>query len=235
MKRLARGPLLWILLAVLLVLLGSSLVSGVGGVKDVDTWQAVDYIEQNQAKQATLIDREQRIELTLQDDTKVRSEYITGQGLELQNQLQAKKDAGQLPDGYTVEVPRDNIFVTLLVSLLPVVLIVLLLFFFMSQMQGGGSRIMNFGKSKAKVITKDMPQTTFADVAGADEAVEELEEIKEFLAQPAKFQAVGAKIPKGVLLYGPPGTGKTLLARAVACAGPVRTGEGQCAGDRVRG
>jgi cell division protease FtsH len=100
--------------------------------------------------------------------------------------------------------------------LLPVVLIVLLLFFFMSQMQGGGSRIMNFGKSKAKVINKDMPQTTFADVAGADEACEELEEIKEFLAQPAKFQAVGAKIPKGVLLYGPPGTGKTLLARAVA-------------------
>jgi len=216
MKRLARGPLLWILLAVLLVLLGSSLVSSVGGTKDIDTWQAVDYIEQNQAKSATLIDREQRIEIMLQDGSKVRSEYITGQGLELQNQLQAKKDAGQLPDGYTVEVPRDNIFITLIVSLLPVVLIVLLLFFFMSQMQGGGSRIMNFGKSKAKVITKDMPQTTFADVAGADEAVEELQEIKEFLAQPAKFQAVGAKIPKGVLLYGPPGTGKTLLARAVA-------------------
>ena len=216
MKRVARGPLLWVLLAVLLVLLGSSLVSNASGVKDVDTWQAVDYIEQNQAKSATLIDREQRIELTLQDDSKVRSEYITGQGLELQNQLQAKKDAGQLPDGYTVEVPRDNIFVTLIVSLLPVVLIVALLFFFMSQMQGGGSRIMNFGKSKAKAITKDMPQTTFADVAGEDEAVEELEEIKEFLAQPAKFQAVGAKIPKGVLLYGPPGTGKTLLARAVA-------------------
>jgi cell division protease FtsH len=216
MRRLARGPLLWILLAVMLVLLGSSLVSGVGGVKDVDTWQAVDYIEQNQAKSATLVDREQRIQLTLRDDSEVRSEYITGQGLELQILLQEKKDAGQLPDGYTVEVPRDNIFVTLLVSLLPVVLIVLLLFFFMSQMQGGGSRIMNFGKSKAKVISKDMPQTTFADVAGADEAVEELHEIKDFLSSPAKFQAVGAKIPKGVLLYGPPGTGKTLLARAVA-------------------
>ncbi|MFZ8927255.1 MAG: ATP-dependent zinc metalloprotease FtsH, partial [Candidatus Nanopelagicales bacterium] len=92
---------------------------------------------------------------------------------------------------------------------------ILLLFFFMSQMQGGG-RIMNFGKSKAKAVSKDMPKTTFADVAGADEAVEELEEIKEFLSEPAKFQAVGAKIPKGVLLYGPPGTGKTLLARAVA-------------------
>jgi len=86
----------------------------------------------------------------------------------------------------------------------------------MGQMQGGGNKVMSFGKSKAKLITKDMPQTTFADVAGADEAVEELEEIKDFLADPAKFHAVGAKIPKGVLLYGPPGTGKTLLARAVA-------------------
>ena len=86
----------------------------------------------------------------------------------------------------------------------------------LSQMQGGGSRVMNFGKSKAKLITKDTPKTTFADVAGADEAIEELQEIKEFLQSPAKFQAIGAKIPKGVLLYGPPGTGKTLLARAVA-------------------
>jgi cell division protease FtsH len=106
--------------------------------------------------------------------------------------------------------------ITLLVSLLPIALIILLLFFFMNQMQGGGNRIMNFGKSKAKALSKDMPKTTFADVAGADEAVEELQEIKEFLDEPAKFQAVGAKIPKGVLLYGPPGTGKTLLARAVA-------------------
>jgi cell division protease FtsH len=86
----------------------------------------------------------------------------------------------------------------------------------LNQMQGGGSRVMNFGKSKAKLITKDTPKTTFADVAGADEAIEELQEIKEFLQNPAKFQAIGAKIPKGVLLYGPPGTGKTLLARAVA-------------------
>ena len=86
----------------------------------------------------------------------------------------------------------------------------------MNQMQGGGSRVMQFGKSRAKLATKDTPKVTFADVAGADEAVEELHEIKEFLAEPAKFLAVGAKIPKGVLLYGPPGTGKTLLARAVA-------------------
>jgi cell division protease FtsH len=97
-----------------------------------------------------------------------------------------------------------------------VLLLGVLFWFLLSRMQGGGSKVMQFGKSKAKLVNKDMPQVTFSDVAGADEAVEELEEIKEFLQEPAKFQAVGAKIPKGVLLYGPPGTGKTLLARAVA-------------------
>jgi len=98
----------------------------------------------------------------------------------------------------------------------PVLLLGVLFWFLLSRMQGGGSKVMQFGKSKAKLVNKDMPQVTFSDVAGSDEAVEELEEIKEFLQEPAKFQAVGAKIPKGVLLYGPPGTGKTLLARAVA-------------------
>src|SRR6266568_2964037 len=90
------------------------------------------------------------------------------------------------------------------------------LFFLMQQMQGGGNRVMSFGKSKARLVTKDQPKITFQDVAGVDEAVEELLEIKEFLENPAKFQSMGAKIPKGVLLFGPPGTGKTLLARAVA-------------------
>ena len=105
---------------------------------------------------------------------------------------------------------------SLLFSFLPIVVVVLIFLFIMNQMQGGGSRVMNFGKSRAKLVTKDTPKTTFADVAGADEAIEELQEIKEFLQNPAKFQAIGAKIPKGVLLYGSPGTGKTLLARAVA-------------------
>ena len=109
-----------------------------------------------------------------------------------------------------------NWFGSILSLIIPVLLLGALFWFLLSRMQGGGSQVMKFGKSRAKLITKDMPQVTFIDVAGADEAVEELQEIKEFLQEPAKFQAVGAKIPKGVLLYGPPGTGKTLLARAVA-------------------
>ena len=88
--------------------------------------------------------------------------------------------------------------------------------FLMNQMQGGGSKVMSFGKSRAKRMSVDSPKITFKDVAGVDEAVEELHEIKEFLENPKKFQALGARIPKGVLLFGPPGTGKTLLARAVA-------------------
>ncbi len=101
-------------------------------------------------------------------------------------------------------------------NVFPYLLLFGLFIFLMYQLQGGGNKVMQFGKSKAKQVTKDQPKVTFADVAGVDEAVEELEEIKEFLEQPQKFRAMGAKIPKGVLLYGPPGTGKTLLARAVA-------------------
>ena len=113
------------------------------------------------------------------------------------------------------ETPGSS-WVSMLVSVLPFILILGFWLFLMSQMQGGGSRVMSFGKSKAKKMTMDQPKVTFKDVAGADEAVEELHEIKEFLANPKKFQSLGAHIPKGVLLFGPPGTGKTLLARAVA-------------------
>ncbi|MDO9556346.1 MAG: ATP-dependent zinc metalloprotease FtsH [Coriobacteriia bacterium] len=119
-------------------------------------------------------------------------------------------------EGYKVNTQDQNWFVTLLVQLVPVVLIVGFMFFILNQMQGSNSKVMSFGKAKAKRVTHDQPRITFKDVAGVDEAVEELQEIKEFLANPGKFQALGAKIPKGVLLVGPPGTGKTLLARAVA-------------------
>ena len=145
---------------------------------------------------------------------------------------QGRQGQGQLPDaavGDTVpeSARAENVkfdskgtgssaWWALLINFLPFVLLIGFWIFLMNQMQGGGSKVMSFGKSRAKRMSPDSPKVTFKDVAGADEAVEELHEIKEFLENPKKFQALGARIPKGVLLYGPPGTGKTLLARAVA-------------------
>jgi cell division protease FtsH len=228
-KRYFRGPVMWIVLAVLAVVVLMQVVGSSGGYKTVDTGQAIAAITSNAATSAELTTGdEQTIKVELKKGakvegkdlgTKIKASYIGDQGVDVAKLLQAKVDDGaktSLPDGYTVAPSKQNAFVSILLSLLPFVLIVVVFLFLMNQMQGGGSRVMNFGKSKAKLITKDTPKTTFTDVAGADEAVEELQEIKEFLQEPAKFQAVGAKIPKGVLLYGPPGTGKTLLARAVA-------------------
>jgi cell division protease FtsH len=116
----------------------------------------------------------------------------------------------------TSESPGTSWWLTALIYLLPVIFVVGFFIFIMRRAQGGGSKVMNFGKSRARQVSVDAPKVTFSDVAGVDEAIEELEEIKEFLENPRKFQQLGARIPKGVLLYGPPGTGKTLLARAVA-------------------
>ena len=117
---------------------------------------------------------------------------------------------------FDVDSQKESPWVGILLNLLPFVVIILVVLFFLNQMQGGGSRVMNFGKSRAKPVSKDQPKVTFKDVAGLDEAIEELSEIRDFLEAPAKFLQMGAKIPKGVLLFGPPGTGKTLLAKAVA-------------------
>jgi cell division protease FtsH len=117
---------------------------------------------------------------------------------------------------FEVDPPNNGFWFTLIGTLAPILLIILFFILFMSSMQGGGNRVMSFGKSRARRMTKDQPKVTFADVAGAEEAVQELTEIKEFLESPQKFQKLGARIPKGALLVGPPGTGKTLLARAVA-------------------
>src|ERR1700726_1385174 len=214
-KRYFRGPLLWVLLFGLLVALVFWGVNPGQTFVKKDTSTVVQKITSGQVKSAKIIDKDQQIQVTLKNGQMQQASWVDGQGPTLQNQLQAQVDKGAT-SGYNVEVPKQSLFLNLLFSLLPIVVVVLIFLFIMNQMQGGGSRVMNFGKSKAKLVTKDTPKTTFADVAGADEAIEELQEIKDFLQNPAKFQAIGAKIPKGVLLYGPPGTGKTLLARAVA-------------------
>jgi cell division protease FtsH len=141
---------------------------------------------------------------------------FTDQGANtLQLQLQRAKAAGNIQN-YDIEPRKSSALLGLLTYVLPFVIFIAFWIFLMNQVQGGGSKVMSFGKSRAKRMSVDSPKITFRDVAGVDEAVEELHEIKEFLENPKKFQALGARIPKGVLLYGPPGTGKTLLARAVA-------------------
>nr|HRD12398.1 ATP-dependent zinc metalloprotease FtsH [Mycobacterium sp.] len=186
------------------------------GFKPVDTSVAMSQINSGNVNSAQIDDREQQLRLELkngndatENSTKVITKYPTGYAVNVFDALAAKNVKTN-----TV-VNQGSVLGSLLVYLLPLLLLVGLFVVF-SRMQTGGRMGFGFGKSRAKQLGKDMPKTTFADVAGVDEAVEELYEIKDFLQNPSRYQALGAKIPKGVLLYGPPGTGKTLLARAVA-------------------
>ena len=215
LKRIFRGPLFWILLITVTVLVVVEFAGSAAGSREIRTATMVTYLDDAKVKEVTFVEGDQEIQATLKNGTEVRSKWLGDQGSRLVEQAE-KAVADKKLKTFDVKVPKQNAFVSFLFSFLPILLIFGLLLFFLNNMQGGGGRVMQFAKSRAKLITKDTPKTTFADVAGCDEAIEELGEIKEFLQEPAKFQAVGAKIPKGVLLYGPPGTGKTLLARAVA-------------------
>ncbi|HEY8912777.1 ATP-dependent zinc metalloprotease FtsH [Lacisediminihabitans sp.] len=213
-KRFLRGPLIYILLAVIVVSVGFSLLSG-SGFKEITTKQGLELLKSDKVASAKIVDAEQRVDLVLTDagtdGKQVQFYYAAPRGAEIVNAITAAN-----PKTFDDQVDKGNWLSSLLGLVIPFVIIGLIFWFLLSSMQGGGSKVMQFGKSKAKLVSKESPKATFADVAGADEAIEELEEIKDFLKDPAKFQAVGARIPKGVLLYGPPGTGKTLLARAVA-------------------
>ncbi|MBV7302010.1 ATP-dependent zinc metalloprotease FtsH [Corynebacterium sp. TAE3-ERU2] len=188
--------------------------------REVDTSVALTQLNDKNAKEVRIDDREQRVLIELKDPItvdktegveKVQSQYPARTAPEIFDRV-TQAD----PEKFTTKVTRDSFIGSMLTMMLPLLLIFALIMFFFSRMQGGGMGPFGFGGSKAKELTKDMPTNTFEDVAGADEAVDELHEIKDFLQDPTIYEKLGAKIPRGVLLYGPPGTGKTLLARAVA-------------------
>ncbi|MDQ1531697.1 MAG: cell division protease FtsH [Microbacteriaceae bacterium] len=219
-KRIFRGPLLYIVIAVIVVWVGSSLLTG-SGFRQVTTEKGLQLLSDGKVSAAKIVDTDQRVDLTLTNSdqtlgTQVQFYYVAPRGPQIVQAIDAAKNAGNLKGGFNDEVPQPSWLLSVATFLVPILLLGLFFWFIMSGMQGGGNRVMQFGKSRAKLVSKETPKVTFTDVAGADEAIEELGEIKDFLKEPAKFQAVGARIPKGVLLYGPPGTGKTLLARAVA-------------------
>jgi cell division protease FtsH len=215
--RLLRGPLFWIIVAILGVSIFGQISGAGNSYQTITTSQALDAIAKSDVESAILVDKSQKIQLILKSgkliegSNKVEAFYVVRQEPTIIDAL-----TGNPPTkGWNVDVPSQSLLVSFLFSFAPFLIIGLLFFLMMSQAQGG-NKVFSFGKSRAKLQNNDVPQTTFKDVAGADEAIAELEEIKDFLANPPKYALLGAKIPKGVLLYGPPGTGKTLLARAVA-------------------
>src|ERR687897_227153 len=215
------GLLYFVILIVLAVVLVNMLSRGNPDVEELNSQQWKQAV-QDKTFVTDLPKTNENYLTILDEDQTVTGQLDTGKGDAQKfeySYTQLTDVASQLDKAgvaYSVDPQNTGFWLTLLGTLAPILLIVLFFILFMSSMQGGGNRVMSFGKSRARRMTKDQPKVTFSDVAGADEAVQELTEIKEFLEAPQKFQKLGARIPKGALLVGPPGTGKTLLARAVA-------------------
>ena len=212
MKRFRRSTFLWVALIVAAVFIGGTFLRQGPDVEDLDLNAFREAVAEGEVETATIKDRSHEVAGELRDGTKYEVSFPAEFADELTTELSEARPSIDIE----TDQQQESIWVSLLFSLLPLLILFGLFLFVINAMQGGGSRVMQFGKAKAKQFNKDQPKVTFEDVAGAEEAVEELREIKDFLQDPAKFHAIGAKIPRGVLLVGPPGTGKTLLARAVA-------------------
>ena len=213
MNRFLKSAALPILIVLLLVFVAQRLVTG-GSESGKPTFtELLADIDQGKVEKATIKSKSQEIEVTLKESVG-GGKFTSGYPDEYGDELTGALVKNQVP--FEVKGRGGSTLVSFLLTLAPFVLFLAFWIFLMNRMQGGGSKVMSFGKARAKRMSVDSPKITFKDVAGTDEAVEELHEIKEFLENPKKFQALGARIPKGVLLFGPPGTGKTLLARAVA-------------------
>jgi cell division protease FtsH len=211
MKKIFRSAPFWVVLVLVVMLVVAGSLRGGSDRQSLTLDRFYAQLSAEKVRTAEILDRDNEVKGELTSGTKYKVSFPERYAEKLTTDLLAS-------DTIDVKTDKQNdpVWWAILQTFLPFILLIGVFLFVMNAMQGGGNRVMQFGKAKAKVVNKDQPQLTFADVAGADEAVEELQEIKEFLEAPAKFQAMGAKIPKGVLLFGPPGTGKTLLARAVA-------------------
>jgi cell division protease FtsH len=215
LNRFFRSALFPLIVIVLLVFLASRtlLPGGSNNTQKMTYSQLISLVEDNPGaiQDVVFVPKSREIQADLTSGKKVKVNYPSDESqIAFQNALQTHDVA------FDSKGTGDSAWWSILTYLLPFLLFFGFWIFLMNQVQGGGSKVMSFGKSRAKRMAPDSPKITFKDVAGVDEAVEELQEIKEFLENPKKFQALGARIPKGVLLYGPPGTGKTLLARSVA-------------------
>ncbi len=212
MRRFFRSAAFPILIVVVLAFFAQRLISPGSSTETPDYNTFVQRVEQGQIESVTWNTKDNTLNVKQTDGTSYDESYPDSDSAqaELLNNLQQHNVKTE------IKGKGGSSLLSLLTYILPFLLFFAFWIFLMNQMQGGGSRVMSFGKSRAKRMSVDAPKITFRDVAGVDEAVQELHEIKEFLENPKKFQALGARIPKGVLLYGPPGTGKTLLARAVA-------------------
>ena len=212
MSRFFKSAAFPILIVVVLAFFAQKLI-GSSGKSEKQTFGDMMYqLEHNGVQSLSLHEKDNTANVTTTQGQKYTVGYPDG----YVSQIITAADKDLSPQNFDIQGKTSNGWLSLLTYILPFVIFIGFWIFLMNQVQGGGSKVMSFGKSRAKRMSVDSPKITFRDVAGVDEAVEELHEIKEFLENPKKFQALGARIPKGVLLYGPPGTGKTLLARAVA-------------------